>query len=108
MSTAALSEAKYWADSLLNHEFKGRGDKEKSVRHRLSKRIGIPESYLFRLQYKTAEMKDVAGSVYRALMLEYDRICSVNEAAAARYKTEREHLKAGNAQADEEHLEEGL
>ncbi len=93
MSTEALFEAKNWAETLMNVEFKGRGDKEKSARYRLSKKSGVPESYLYRLQYKTAEMKDVAGSVYRALMLYHDKICAANESAADRYKAEREDLQ---------------
>lgn len=93
MSTEALFEAKNWADALMNAEFKGRGDKEKSARYRLSLKCGVPESYLFRLQYKAAEMKDVAGSVYRALMLYHDKICAANEGAADRYRAEREELR---------------
>lgn len=93
MSTEALFEAKNWADALMNVEFKGRGDKEKSARYRLSIKSGVPESYLYRLQYKTAEMRDVAGSVYRALMLYHDRICAANESAADRYEAEREELQ---------------
>lgn len=93
MSTEALFEAKNWANALMNREFKGRGDKEKSARYRLSQKSGVPESYLFRLQYKTEEMKDVAGSVYRALMLYHDRICAANEDAADRYQAEREELQ---------------
>jgi hypothetical protein len=104
MTSTALIEAKGWACELMNREYKGRGDKEKSVRYRVSKITGIPESYLFRLQYKTGEMKDVAGSVYRALMIAvsaYDRICQANEDAAARYRAERLTLRDGNA-ADQE------
>lgn len=89
MSNVALVEAKSWADALMDREHRGRGDREKSARYRLSKRTGVPESYLYRLQYKTAEMKDVAGSVYRALMIAYDRACENNEAAADRYRAER-------------------
>lgn len=89
MHSTALIEAKDWTDTLMNLEFKGRGDREKSIRHRLSKRTGIPESYLYRLQYKTREMRDVAGEVYRRLKLEYDHICENNEAAADRYRDER-------------------
>jgi len=89
MTSLALSEAKGWADALMNREFRGRGDKEKSARYRLAKNTGIPESYLFRLQYKTAEMKDVAGSVYRALMIAYDKACVANEEAAERYRAAR-------------------
>lgn len=89
MSTIALTEAKSWAQRLLDREWQGRGDKEYLARYRLSVRTGVSESYLYRLQYKTREMKDVAGSVYRALKLEYDRVCQHNEEAADRYRAER-------------------
>lgn len=104
MSNAALTEAKGWFDRLMNLEFKGRGDREKSVRGRLSKRTGIPESYLYRLQYKTTEMKDVAGSAYRALMLAYHNICEKNEAAADRYRDERLRLRGPHETTGEEPL----
>ncbi|SMF65654.1 hypothetical protein SAMN02982989_3388 [Xaviernesmea oryzae] len=89
MSSIALNEAKSWADELMDREFRGRGDREKSVRGRLADRIGVSESYLFRLQYKTREMKDVAGEVYRRLKLAYEEACQKNEAAADRYRNER-------------------
>jgi hypothetical protein len=93
MSTKALVEAKSWADVLMNNEFKGRGDREKSVRGRLSSKTGIPESYLFRLQYKAGEMKDVAGEVYRRLHIAYHDMCARNEAAADLMKAERLELR---------------
>ena len=102
MSTIALIEAKSWADKLMDVEFKGRGDREKSVRGRLSKKTGIPESYLFRLQYKTREMKDVAGSAYRALRIAYDELCTRNEAAADRYREERLGTRGNNETPDKE------
>jgi hypothetical protein len=104
MTSTALIEAKTWADRLMNIEFRGRGDKEKSARYRLSKKVGVSESYLFRLQYKTAGMNDVAGSVYRALMIAintYDRICQANEDVADRHRAERLTLRSGDA-ADQE------
>ena len=102
MSDTALTQAKGWADALLDREFRGRGDKEKSVRHRLAKKIGIPESYLFRLQYKTRDMKEVAGSVYRALMIAYHNACEKNEAAADRYRDERLRLRGTHETTGEE------
>jgi hypothetical protein len=89
MTSTALIEAKGWAEELMNREFSGRGDREKSARYRLSKKTGVPESYLFRLQYKTREMKDVAGEVYRRLRLYYVEACLANEEAADRYRSER-------------------
>ena len=102
MTSLALIEAKGWADALMDREHRGRGDREKSARYRLAKSIGIPESYLFRLQYKTGEMKDVAGSVYRALMIAYENACIANEEAADRMKTERLRLKANHETSNEE------
>lgn len=101
MSTEALLEAKGWADLLMDREFKGRGDREKSVRGRLSSKTGIPESYLFRLQYKASEMKDVAGEVYRRLGIAYREMCARNEAAADLMKAERLELRKSHA-ADQE------
>lgn len=101
MTSMALIEAKGWADQLMDSEFRGRGDKEKSARYRLSKKTGVPESYLFRLQYKTAEMKDVAGSVYRALMIAYDSACRSNEDAADKYRAERLGLRGQHETTDE-------
>lgn len=69
MSNTALTEAAKWTEELMDAEWKGRKDRENLVRYRLAKAIGVAESYLFRLQYKTREMTDVRGSVYRALML---------------------------------------
>ena len=101
MTSVALIEAKGWADELMDREFKGRGDREKSARYRLSKRTGVPESYLFRLQYKTREMKDVAGEVYRRLRLAYDQACLANEEAADRYRAERLAMDGTNEATDE-------
>jgi hypothetical protein len=101
MSTIALSEAKDWHDRLMDAEFKGRGDREKAVRGRLSKRTGIPESYLFRLQYKVREMTDVAGSAYRALMLAHDELCARNEEAADAMRAERKKLEAERHEANQ-------
>lgn len=102
MTDTALVEAKGWAEALMDREFRGRGDKEKSARHRLSEKIGIPASYLFRLQYKTRSMKDVAGSVYRALMIAYHNACEKNEAAADRYRDERLRLRGPHETVGEE------
>lgn len=102
MSTEALTEAKGWYKALLDVEFRGRGDREKSVRGRLSKSLGIAESYLFRLQYKAHEMKDVAGEAYRRLKIAYDTACEKNEQAAARYRAERLSMDGNNETAVEE------
>lgn len=100
MTSAALIEAKGWAEELLNREFQGRGDKEYLARYRLSASTGISESYLYRLQYKTRYMKDVAGSAYRALMLAYDEACRRNEEAADRHRAERLSMDVDHEAAD--------
>lgn len=97
MSSMALSEAKSWAEVLLDVECRGRKDREGPIRYRLARKLGIPESYLYRLQYKTNEMNDVRGSVYRALMLAYEDVCRRNEEAADGYRAERLRLRKSNA-----------
>ncbi|MEI4482203.1 MULTISPECIES: hypothetical protein [unclassified Phyllobacterium] len=96
MSNTALSEAKTWADALMDAEWRGRKDRDGPVRYRVSKKTGVPESYLYRLQYKTAEMKDVAGSVYRSLMLAYEELCERNENAADAMREQRQALRKSN------------
>lgn len=92
MTSIALQEAIRWTGKLMDREFRGRGDKEYLVRYRLAESSGVPESYLYRLQYKSKAMKDVAGEYYRRLRLYYERVCEVNEAAADRYQAERQEL----------------
>lgn len=108
MTSVALMEAKGWADDLMNREFKGRGDKEYLARYRLSERTGVSESYLYRLQYKTRDLKDVAGSVYRALMHAYNEACEHNEAAADRYRDERLGTGGKREKADKKSAQANL
>lgn len=89
MSTQALSDAKTWLEVLHDAEFRGRKDKDGAARYRLASRLGVKESYLYRLQYRAEEMKDVAGEVYRRLKLAYEGLCERNEAAADAYRAER-------------------
>lgn len=90
-----------WAEAIMDHEYRGRGDREKSVRFRVARMTGVPESYLKRLKYKSHEMKDVAGSVYRALKIAYDEQCRRNEEAAARYRAERLAMDGEHEAADQ-------
>ncbi|WP_159585953.1 hypothetical protein [Chelativorans xinjiangense] len=94
MSTTALIEAKSWYEGLLDAEFRGRKDTDGAARYRLSERLGVKENKLFRLQYRFAEMRDVAGEVYRRLQLAHDEMCARNEAAADADRAERLELKA--------------
>lgn len=101
LTGVALNEARTWAEAIMDAEFRGRGDREKSVRFRVSRRTGVPESYLRRLRYKSHEMKDVAGSVYRALQIAYDDMCRRNEEAADRHRAERLSMDGHHEAADE-------
>lgn len=108
MTSAALKESRQWYDELMKAEFRGRGDREKSARGRLADNLGIPEKWLFDLQYKSAEKKDVRGALYRALLLgrqKYDALCIANEEAAERHRAERLGMRERHAKADKEHLE---
>jgi len=96
MTTTALQEAIGWHDSLMDAEYKGRKDNESAARFRLSKKIGVPESYLFRLTYKRRDMRDVAGEVYRRLKLAhdaYENLCARVEASADAMRDRRLNLK---------------
>lgn len=97
MSMTALHEAANWAEELMDAEWKGRRDREATVRYRLAQKIGVPDSYLFRLKYKLSEMNDVRGSVYRALMLARRAYGLVEEAGARAYEQEKALADARNS-----------
>jgi len=78
--TVALRKALDWHDELMDLFHQGRGDKEKRVRGQLSEESGIPESYLFRLQHKRRDMRDVAGEAYRLLCETVERYGDALEA----------------------------
>ena len=107
MSTEALSDARSYLEALHDAEFKGRRDTDGAARYRLASRLGLKENYLFRLQYRASEMKDVAGEVYRRLRVAYEEMCQANEKAAAAYRAERLQLRNGNA-VDQKRTGEGM
>jgi hypothetical protein len=88
-AAAAIAEARNWAEELQKAEYRGLGDTREAARFRLSVRIGVPESYFKRLRYKWQEMNDISGSVYRSLLLAYEKLCESNEKAADGYRAER-------------------
>lgn len=94
MSTVALSEAKGFLDALHDAEYRGRKDTDGAARYRLAGRLGVKENYLFRLQYRADEMKDVAGEVYRRLKNAYDELCEQIDASADRMEAERREIEA--------------
>ncbi|RWG24588.1 MAG: hypothetical protein EOQ60_32105 [Mesorhizobium sp.] len=93
MSTEALSNARSFLEALHDAEFRGRKDTDGAARYRLATRLGIKENYLFRLQYRAEEMKDVAGEVYRRLRLAYEDMCERNERAADASRAQRLGLR---------------
>lgn len=97
MTQTALYEAAGWADDLMDAFWGGRGDREKTVRGRVAKQTGVPVSYLERLKYKTHEMNDVKGSVYRALQQAHARYvasCEYHENRAEELRQQREERRA--------------
>lgn len=103
MSTVALQNAVRWHDRLMDAEYKGRKDNESAARFRLSKKIGVPESYLYRLAYKRRDMRDVAGEVYRRLQEGYEAICLKIEASADAMASERREYEERD-EVDRGHL----
>lgn len=97
MSTVALKEGMSWHDALMNKLHRGRGDKEKRVRGELSDVSGIPESYLFRLQHKRRDMRDIAGEAYRRLRVTYEAVCEGIETKAAAVEREAHEIEETHA-----------
>ncbi len=108
MSTVALHDAKGYLDALHDEEYRGRKDTDGPARYRLAGKLGVKESYLFRLQYRAAEMKDVAGEVYRRLKLAYDEMCERNEKAADAYQAQRHALSRREHAVDQEPASAGV
>lgn len=96
-STVALREALSWHDQLMHKLHRGRGDKEKTVRGRLSDESGVPESYLFRMTHKRRDMRDIAGEPYRLIRLAYLRICEGVEHATDELDRKRREIEETNA-----------
>ncbi len=92
MQSEALIDGKRWFDALMDREFSGRGDKEKRARGQIADDTGVPESYLFRLQYKFQDMRDISGEVYRRLMLRYHEVCQAHEDAADDKRRRRQEI----------------
>jgi hypothetical protein len=97
MGTQALNDAKTWLETLHDAEFRGRKDTDGAARYRLATRLGVKENYLFRLQYRAAEMKDVAGEVYRRLGIAYADLCKRVENAADAMERERREIEGKDA-----------
>ena len=84
---------------LTQHQHRGRGDTWEAARGRAAKVAGIPASYAARLWHRASDMKDVAGSVYRALLLAYEAQVELNNRIADEHRETRLHLR-GPHEAD--------
>lgn len=91
----AVLEAAEWAGALERAEHRGPGDTIEAARHRVATVTGVTASYLRRLRYRSHEMTDVAGSAYRALRLEYERRCAVQERSARHARALRLAIERG-------------
>lgn len=60
--------------ALVRDESRGWGD-DKNALQRIATRIGVPCSYLWRLLYRSREMKDVRAGVLLKLSMAYDALC---------------------------------
>lgn len=97
MTSVALNEAREFLDALHDAEFRGRKDTDGAARYRLAAKLGLKESYLFRLQYRADEMKDVAGEVYRRLRIAYESMCQQVENKADAIDAEAKQIEETNA-----------
>lgn len=75
---SAVDEAGGWADALVRREHRGPGDTVDAAIHRAARRHQVPERTLRALRYR--KPKEIAASVYRALMRAYDAECARQEA----------------------------
>jgi len=92
-----VETATFWSEELQKAFFRGLGDTREAARHRLSREIGVPESYLMRLRYKARDLSDIPGSILIRLAVGYDRICLSTENKAAALRAERAELESSNA-----------
>lgn len=92
----AVRECGLWLERLTLAEHRGRGDTMSAARTRAAKKAGVKPSYASRLWNRTAEMKDVAGSAYRALKAAYESQCEHNERMAAHHRAVREAIEDGS------------
>lgn len=109
--TVALQRALGWHDALMDHEHRGRRDKESAARGRLADKTGVPESYLYRLAHKRRDMRDIAGEVYRLLEQghrKYVLACERHEQAADAYRAERLALRKHQNAVDQSPASAGV
>lgn len=86
--TTAISIAHHLALRLEAEEFKGIGDTREAARARAAAKAGVSESYLTRLVYRHATMRDVSGQV----LLTLQRWADTLETSAARADAHRKAI----------------
>lgn len=90
---SVVEKARGWAEALQQAEFRGLGDTREAARYRVSRKTGVPESYLKRLRYRWEEMTDIAASQYVALQEAYADLCGAIEAKADEYERQRLQIR---------------
>lgn len=90
---SVVEKARGWAEALQQAEFRGLGDTREAARYRVSRKTGVPESYLKRLRYRWEEMTDIAASQYVALQEAYADLCEAIEAKADEYERQRLQIR---------------
>jgi len=98
-----VEDAVRWAEELQQHEYRGLGDTREAARYRVSKKTGIPESYLKRLRYKAEELLDVPASIYLRLAFAYERACLATERKTQEIRDLRHSLRTTDHEVDQEH-----
>lgn len=91
----AVDEAASWADLLVKREHRGPGDTIDAARMRAARKHKVPEQTFWALRYR--KPKEIAGSVYRALMRAYDAETQSMEAKIAENLKLLEALPPGSA-----------
>jgi len=72
MTSILVDKARSWADFLVLREARGPGDFMPAM-SRVARRIGVRESFLKTLRYKSP--KDVPASIYESLRAAYEAEC---------------------------------
>ena len=100
-----VKSAQLWSEALQKHEFRGLGDTRGAARVRVAENIGVPESWLKRLRYKTKELNEIPGTILIKLGVAYCQICLAVEAKADDLRDERLALGGNHHEAHEGHRE---
>lgn len=95
MSEMVVLETRDMLETLMKREHRGPSDTWTAARDRTATRIGIEPAQARRVWQRWQDMKDVPGSVYRAVRNAYEAQCEHNEKMAALHRQRREELAHG-------------